>query len=194
MRPDPRRRTHGRKDVREGASLRPVRVTASCPGPLRRSDCSTRRRRIPACIEATSGSPGLRVDARRGPVPPSELEPRHWQELQHTVERRVLRYFRRHDLLDQSATTNMITWQARVAPASTLRPVSIAATATGSSGSSATVPGRPSHFIASTPSGGMRLSRRRMPGCSTGYSAGQHPRDQPDTCTQTHQERDHVVA
>lgn len=41
----------------------------------------------------------------------SELEVRHWQELQRTVQKRVLRYFRRHDLLDESATTNMLTWQ-----------------------------------------------------------------------------------
>jgi len=41
----------------------------------------------------------------------SELEPRHWQELQRTVQKRVLRYFRRHDLLDESATADMLTWQ-----------------------------------------------------------------------------------
>ncbi len=41
----------------------------------------------------------------------SELEPRHWQELQRTVQRRVLRYFRRHDLLDASTTADMLTWQ-----------------------------------------------------------------------------------
>lgn len=41
----------------------------------------------------------------------SELEARHWQELQRTVQKRVLRYFRRHDLLDESTTTDMLTWQ-----------------------------------------------------------------------------------
>lgn len=42
----------------------------------------------------------------------SALEPRHWEDLQHTVQRRVLRYFRHHDLLDESTTTDMLTWQA----------------------------------------------------------------------------------
>jgi len=37
----------------------------------------------------------------------SELEPRHWQELQQTVQKRVLRYFVRHDLLDASTTADM---------------------------------------------------------------------------------------
>jgi hypothetical protein len=41
----------------------------------------------------------------------SELESRHWQELQRTVQRRVLQYFRRHDLLDPSTTADMLTWQ-----------------------------------------------------------------------------------
>lgn len=39
----------------------------------------------------------------------SELESRHCQELQHTVQKRVLRYFRRHDLLDASTTADMLT-------------------------------------------------------------------------------------
>ncbi|MFQ5538750.1 MAG: transposase [Gemmatimonadota bacterium] len=41
----------------------------------------------------------------------SELGTRHWQELQRTVQKRVLRYFRRHDLLDASTTADMLTWQ-----------------------------------------------------------------------------------
>ena len=41
----------------------------------------------------------------------SELAPEHWQALQPTVQRRVLRYFRRHDLLDEHATTDMLTWR-----------------------------------------------------------------------------------
>jgi hypothetical protein len=41
----------------------------------------------------------------------SKLEPRHWQELQRTVQKRVLRYFRRHDLVDASTTADMLTWQ-----------------------------------------------------------------------------------
>jgi hypothetical protein len=41
----------------------------------------------------------------------SELETRHWQDLQRTVQKRVLRYFRRHDLLDESTTADMLTWQ-----------------------------------------------------------------------------------
>ena len=30
--------------------------------------------------------------------------PEHWHALQHVVQRRVLRYFSRHDLLDEAAT------------------------------------------------------------------------------------------
>jgi hypothetical protein len=41
----------------------------------------------------------------------SALEPGHWQKLQQTVQKRVLRYFRRHYLLDESTTTDMLTWQ-----------------------------------------------------------------------------------
>jgi len=41
----------------------------------------------------------------------SELTPDHWHELQPTVQRRVLRYFHRHGLLDEDATTDMLTWQ-----------------------------------------------------------------------------------
>jgi len=41
----------------------------------------------------------------------SELAPIHWQELQRTVQKRVLRYFHRHDLLDASTTADMLTWQ-----------------------------------------------------------------------------------
>jgi hypothetical protein len=42
----------------------------------------------------------------------SELEPRHWQGLQRTVQKRVLRYFHRHDLLHDSTTADMLTWQS----------------------------------------------------------------------------------
>jgi hypothetical protein len=41
----------------------------------------------------------------------SNLETHHWHELQRTVQRRALRYFRRHDLLDESTTSDMLTWQ-----------------------------------------------------------------------------------
>ncbi|MFG1691082.1 transposase [Gemmatimonadota bacterium] len=41
----------------------------------------------------------------------SELAPQHWQELQRTVQRRVLRYFRSHDLLDEPTIRDMLTWQ-----------------------------------------------------------------------------------
>ncbi|MFQ5538600.1 MAG: transposase, partial [Gemmatimonadota bacterium] len=57
---------------------------------------------------------GVFLESDRGGVEfheASELEPRHWQELQHTVQKRVLRYFRRHDLLGASTTADMLTWQ-----------------------------------------------------------------------------------
>ncbi len=39
------------------------------------------------------------------------LTPEHWHELQHVVQRRVLRYFRRHGLLDESDAHGMLSWQ-----------------------------------------------------------------------------------
>ena len=39
------------------------------------------------------------------------LQSEHWHELQHVVQRRVLRYFRRHDLLDESDAHGMLSWQ-----------------------------------------------------------------------------------
>lgn len=40
-----------------------------------------------------------------------ELEPGHWEDLQRIVQRRVLRYFRRHELLDEATTADMLSWQ-----------------------------------------------------------------------------------
>ena len=34
-----------------------------------------------------------------------------WQELQHAVQRRVLRYFHRHGLLDEADAQGMLSWQ-----------------------------------------------------------------------------------
>lgn len=48
----------------------------------------------------------------------SELQPHHWQELQRIVRRRVVRYFRRHELLDEpttaTATTGVLAPNARL--------------------------------------------------------------------------------
>jgi hypothetical protein len=41
----------------------------------------------------------------------TDLTPKHWETLQRTVQVRVLRYFRRHDLLDESTTDDMLTWR-----------------------------------------------------------------------------------
>ncbi len=35
----------------------------------------------------------------------------HWHELRHVVQRRVLRYFRRHGLLDEADAHGMMSWQ-----------------------------------------------------------------------------------
>ena len=40
------------------------------------------------------------------------LTPEHWGELERTVQRRVLRSFRRRGLLEEHAATDMLTWQA----------------------------------------------------------------------------------
>jgi hypothetical protein len=40
------------------------------------------------------------------------LQPRDWERLQVTVQHRVLRYFRRHGLLDEEVTEDVLTWQA----------------------------------------------------------------------------------
>ena len=39
------------------------------------------------------------------------LIPEHWHELQHVVQRRVLRYFHRHGLLDEADAHGMLSWQ-----------------------------------------------------------------------------------
>ena len=39
------------------------------------------------------------------------LQCEHWHELQRVVQRRVLRYFRRHDLLDEADAHGMLSWQ-----------------------------------------------------------------------------------
>jgi hypothetical protein len=41
----------------------------------------------------------------------TDLTPDHWQTLQRTVRVRVLRYFRRHGLLKDTTTADMLTWQ-----------------------------------------------------------------------------------
>ncbi|HZD04045.1 MAG TPA: transposase [Longimicrobiales bacterium] len=40
----------------------------------------------------------------------TDLTPEHWQTLQRTVQVRVLRYFRRHGLLEDTTTADMLTW------------------------------------------------------------------------------------
>ena len=39
------------------------------------------------------------------------LTPAHWHELQHVVQRRVLRYFRTHGLLDEADAHGMLSWR-----------------------------------------------------------------------------------
>ena len=39
------------------------------------------------------------------------LQSEHWHELQHVVQRRVLRYFNRHGLLDEADAQGMLSWQ-----------------------------------------------------------------------------------
>ncbi|MCH7879538.1 MAG: transposase, partial [candidate division Zixibacteria bacterium] len=39
------------------------------------------------------------------------LQSDHWHELQHVVQSRVLRYFHRHDLLDEVDAHGMLSWQ-----------------------------------------------------------------------------------
>ena len=39
------------------------------------------------------------------------LTPEHWAELQYVLQRRVLRYFRRHGLLDEADAHGMLSWQ-----------------------------------------------------------------------------------
>jgi len=41
----------------------------------------------------------------------SLLQPEHWARLQGVVQRRVLRYFRNHGLLDELDTRDMLSWQ-----------------------------------------------------------------------------------
>jgi len=41
----------------------------------------------------------------------SQLTPAHWLELQRGVQRRVLRYFRTHGLLDEADADGMLTWR-----------------------------------------------------------------------------------
>jgi hypothetical protein len=41
----------------------------------------------------------------------TDLTPEHWQTLQRTVQVRVLRYFCRHSLLEDTTTADMLTWQ-----------------------------------------------------------------------------------
>ena len=41
----------------------------------------------------------------------ARLMPEHWDELQHVVQSRVLRYFHRHDLLDEVDAHGMLSWQ-----------------------------------------------------------------------------------
>jgi hypothetical protein len=41
------------------------------------------------------------------------LTPEHWRELERTVQRRVLRAFKRRGLLEEDAAADMLTWQAR---------------------------------------------------------------------------------
>jgi hypothetical protein len=40
-----------------------------------------------------------------------QLTPEHWAELQYVLQRRVLRYFRRHGLLDEVDAHGMLSWQ-----------------------------------------------------------------------------------
>jgi len=42
----------------------------------------------------------------------THLQASDWDQLQHTVRHRVLRYFHRHGLLDRHVTEDMLTWQA----------------------------------------------------------------------------------
>ena len=39
------------------------------------------------------------------------LQSEHWHELQHVVQRRVLRYFRTHGLLDEADAHGMLSWR-----------------------------------------------------------------------------------
>ena len=39
------------------------------------------------------------------------LQSEHWHEVQHVVQRRVLRYFRTHGLLDEADAHGMLSWQ-----------------------------------------------------------------------------------
>ena len=39
------------------------------------------------------------------------LQSEHWHELQHVVQRRVLRYFDRHGLLDEADAQGMLSWR-----------------------------------------------------------------------------------
>ena len=41
----------------------------------------------------------------------ARLTPEHWHALQHVVQRRVLRYFSRHDLLDEADSHGMLSWR-----------------------------------------------------------------------------------
>ena len=41
----------------------------------------------------------------------TDLRLEHWQVLQRPVQVRVLRYFHRHGLLEDTSTADMLTWQ-----------------------------------------------------------------------------------
>ena len=41
----------------------------------------------------------------------AQLTPERWHELQYVVQRRVLRYFHRHGLLDEADAHGMLSWQ-----------------------------------------------------------------------------------
>ena len=74
-----------------------------------------------------------------------------WDQLQHTVRHRVLRYFPRHGLLERHVTDDMLTWRPPVGSASMPRSTSRPTTELGWNDSCATVPVLPS------PSNGSRL-------------------------------------
>ena len=48
----------------------------------------------------------------------ARLTPEHWHELQHVVQRRVLRYFHRRGLLDEADANGMLSWQPTNLPSS----------------------------------------------------------------------------
>ena len=98
----------------------------------------------------------------------TRLTPEHWHELQHVVQRRVLRYFRTHGLLDEADAHGMLSWQGS-GGFSIDASVRIQGEDRAGVERPGTVLGRLSRWNGSTPPVATFPSARPSPGSSIGY-------------------------